>query len=94
MSKKDEKRWGLYIVKCNDDTFYCGITVNIDNRVATHNKGRGSKYTSQRLPVSLRTFSGYIFTHGDALREERRVKRLPRKRKIAAIDNLRDSSES
>ena len=42
-----------YIVECADGTYYTGWAVDPERRVATHNKGRGAKYTKMRLPVQL-----------------------------------------
>lgn len=42
-----------YIVECVDGTYYTGWTIDPERRVATHNKGRGAKYTKMRLPVKL-----------------------------------------
>ena len=45
--------WYVYIVKCNDGTYYTGISEDVEERVRQHNLGRGSKYLKERLPVSL-----------------------------------------
>ena len=42
-----------YIVECSDGTYYTGWAIDPERRVATHNKGRGAKYTKMRLPVKL-----------------------------------------
>ena len=42
-----------YILKCADNTFYTGWTTNLENRLKTHNQGKGAKYTRSRLPVIL-----------------------------------------
>ncbi|MEG2676465.1 MAG: GIY-YIG nuclease family protein, partial [Clostridia bacterium] len=41
----------IYILECADGTLYCGYTNDIVARVATHNAGKGAKYTKGRLPV-------------------------------------------
>ena len=43
----------FYILRCSDDTFYVGHTVNLESRIASHNDGLGSSYTARRLPVAL-----------------------------------------
>lgn len=48
------KSWYVYIVKCNDNTLYTGITTDIKSRIETHNKGKGAKYCrGKKLPVKL-----------------------------------------
>lgn len=42
----------VYILKCNDGTYYVGCTRNLDERLSRHNKGYVS-YTSSRLPITL-----------------------------------------
>jgi len=43
--------WHVYILKCNDGTYYTGCTSDIADRLSRHNKGQ-IKYTSSRLPVN------------------------------------------
>jgi hypothetical protein len=45
--------WNVYLVKCADNSLYCGITNDITSRIAKHNAGKGAKYTQSRLPVEL-----------------------------------------
>ncbi|NLM03466.1 MAG: GIY-YIG nuclease family protein [Clostridiales bacterium] len=42
-----------YILKCADGTYYIGWTNNLENRINTHNQGKGAKYTRGRIPVKL-----------------------------------------
>jgi hypothetical protein len=54
-------KWNLYIVKCKDDTLYCGITSNLEKRIKEHNEGRrGAKYTRSRRPVFFVFFQSNI----------------------------------
>jgi len=77
---KDED-WLVYLLLCSDNTIYTGITNNLDKRIATHNKGKGAKYTKARLPVKLIKF----FVTADkssALKLEYKIKQLSRKEKL------------
>jgi putative endonuclease len=74
------KPWSLYLVCCRDGTYYCGISNDVPKRVATHNRGRGAKYTKSRVPVAL-VYVEEVGTVGQALRRERQVKSLSRSRK-------------
>ena len=80
--------WGVYLLKCADGTLYCGVTNNMEKRLAVHNSGKGAKYTRGRLPVSLVAFSGNLFERGEALRHEMMIKRLSREGKQKYIDRL------
>ena len=46
------KTYYFYVLLCADGSFYGGFTDDVKARVATHNAGKGAKYTAQRLPVS------------------------------------------
>ena len=73
-----------YILRCADGTLYTGWTNDLENRVRTHQAGRGGKYTRSRLPVELVWYE----THADkaeAMRREWAVKRLSRAEKLALI---------
>jgi putative endonuclease len=45
--------WVVYILRCADDTYYTGITNDLDARVKAHNDGTGAKYTKPRTPVKI-----------------------------------------
>ena len=45
--------WYVYLMRCSDDTLYCGMTDDIEKRLKAHNSGKGAKYTRARLPVEL-----------------------------------------
>jgi putative endonuclease len=72
----------VYLLRCADGSLYCGWTVDVDKRVAAHGTGRASRYTASRLPVALAA-AWEVPTRTHARSLEARVKRLPRKRKLA-----------
>ena len=41
----------VYILKCNDESYYTGFTSDLTGRLNRHNSGQ-VKYTSSRLPVN------------------------------------------
>ena len=45
--------WSVYILECNDSSFYTGISDDLDKRLQRHNAGRGAVYTKLRRPVKL-----------------------------------------
>jgi putative endonuclease len=81
------KVWVVYILRCSDNSLYAGMTNNIGKRFAAHNEGKASKYTRSRRPVKLLTTSAKM-DKGDALRLEIKIKKLPRAKKIAALENI------
>jgi putative endonuclease len=70
----------VYIVRCNDGTYYAGFTPHIRKRIALHNSGRGAKYTKYRRPVKLIWSKKYRYFK-NAFLEERRIKTLTREEK-------------
>ncbi|MCE5341567.1 MAG: GIY-YIG nuclease family protein [Planctomycetaceae bacterium] len=86
MGKSPERKgqYWVYILKCNDGTFYTGYTNNLANRVALHNSGRGAKYVRNKLPAVLVYAKEYRY-YKSALNGEIAVKRLTRKRKEKLI---------
>ena len=74
----------MYMLRCADDSLYCGWTTDVERRVAEHGAGTASRYTRSRLPVELAA----VFQaagRSAALREEARIKRLSRAQKLDLI---------
>lgn len=78
--------WLCYILRCADDTLYCGITNDLDKRLAAHNAGTAAKYTRSRGPVKL-VFVEECADRSTASRREMEIKRLTRLDKLAMIEN-------
>ena len=72
--------WVCYLLRCADDTLYCGITNHIEARLAAHNAGEGAKYTRGRTPVRL-VYIEPCTDKSAALKRELQIKRLPRTKK-------------
>ena len=83
------KEYHIYILKCNDDSYYTGITSSLERRLAAHENGIDPKcYTFLRRPLSL----VYVERHSDiwqALHREKQFKRWSRKKKEALIRDKR-----
>lgn len=76
-----------YLLRCSDDTLYCGYTNDLLHRMTVHNNAKGAKYTRSRLPVRLVYFEMHE-TKSDALKREREIKKLPRKSKLELIEGF------
>ena len=74
-----------YILKCADDTLYCGWTNDLEKRVKAHNEAKGAKYTRSRLPVTLVYYEEYE-TSVEAQRREYQIKQLSRTEKLKLIE--------
>ena len=68
--------WHVYIVRCNDDSLYTGITTDLDRRLKEHNDSpRGAAYTRGRRPVTL-VYTDTVIDRSSASRREREIKNL------------------
>lgn len=82
--KNEESAWSVYIVRCDDDSFYTGIAKDVAARLEKHNSGRGAAYTRARRPVRL-LYREDSLTRSEALIREAQIKSLPRSRKEVLI---------
>ena len=80
----NNKKWVVYLVRCSDNSLYCGISNDYKSRLIEHNFGKGAKYTKTRRPVEL-VGIGPEMTKSEALKLEYRIKQVPADKKIAAL---------
>ena len=78
--------WFCYLLRCADDTLYCGITNDLEKRLAAHNAGTASKYTRVRVPVEL-VFSEPCTDRSVASKREMEIKSLKRAEKLVLIQS-------
>ncbi len=76
----------VYLLRCRDGSLYCGITNDIEKRLAAHNSGNGAKYTKSRRPVTL-VYKEDCVSKSDALKREYAVKQLTHAEKEQLIRN-------
>lgn len=79
----------VYLLKCADNTLYCGWTTDLSERLKAHNSGQGAKYTRARLPVELVYREAYE-DRREAMRREWEIKQLRREQKLALIGEGRE----
>jgi putative endonuclease len=76
----------VYILSCNDQTLYTGITTDLQRRLSEHNNSdKGAKYTKLRRPVSL-VYSEEVENRSFASKREYEIKQLSRNKKIELIN--------
>ncbi|MBP9885116.1 MAG: GIY-YIG nuclease family protein [Leptospiraceae bacterium] len=91
-------KYFVYILECNDKSFYIGVTNNIEERLGQHQEGLDNHcYTFSRRPVSLLYSEEFSYIN-DAIAREKQLKGWSRKKKLALIsgdyDKLRDLSKN
>jgi putative endonuclease len=72
------------VVRCADDSLYCGVAVDVAARIATHATRRGARYTRNRGPFEV-VLVRRCKDRGAALRLEHAFKRLTRPAKLALV---------
>lgn len=76
--------WFVYILLCEDNSLYTGISDDPDARFQVHKSGKGSKYTRSHKPVK-RVHLEEVASRSEALKRELEIKSWPRNRKIREL---------
>ncbi len=80
------QKYFTYILACADNSYYVGVTNNLERRLKEHQEGiHSNSYTYSRRPVKLLYYeeSQYII---NAIEREKQLKRWSRKKKEALIN--------
>lgn len=85
--------WYVYLAQCRDGSLYSGATTDPEQRIATHNRGKGAAYTRSRLPVTL-VYLEPVTDRSSALRREAALKRLSRPAKLRLIAQAEEHPEN
>ncbi len=85
------KYYYVYILKCADNSYYTGVTNNLEKRVSEHQNGDDpNSYTYRKRPVELVWFECYNDIN-QAIEKEKQIKGWSRKKKEALIKEDFDS---
>lgn len=81
------KLYYVYILKCSDNSYYTGMTNNIERRLLEHQTGLNKEcYTFNKRPVELVFYTEFNEVL-QAIDFEKQVKGWSRKKKEAIINN-------
>ena len=77
-----KKKWYVYILECQDGSFYTGVTNDVNVRMKAHVEGKGSKYVYRKgfkkiLKIKL------CKNKSNACKCEYAIKQLPRNKKLS-----------
>ena len=86
-TKEGRGMWFVYMVECADGSLYTGIARDVVRRIATHNSGKGAKYTATRTPVKL-VWQEASETRSTDSQREAAIKQLTRSQKLQLINEL------
>jgi len=81
--------WTVYIIRCDDETLYTGVTTDMDRRFREHlEHPRGAKYFNGRKPVEV-VYTETGHSRSSASRREAAIKKLSRNEKVSLIEKSR-----
>lgn len=76
----------VYILKCSDNSYYTGITNNMERRLIEHQSGENKiAYTYNRRPIEL-VFKAEFSNVEVAIEKEKQIKKWAKKKKEALIN--------
>ena len=89
MKEADELHY-IYLVRCADDSLYCGWTTDLKRRIDAHNGliPGGAKYMRGRRPVEL-VYSESFHNKQDAQRREYAIKQMTKTKKLRLIEGAK-----
>lgn len=81
-----ESHWSIYLIRCGDNSLYCGISNDVSRRLTEHQSQgpKCAKYLRGRTPLNL-VYQRVIGTRAEASSEEYRIKNLSRRAKDLLI---------
>ncbi len=81
-------QWVVYMLQCNDESLYTGITNDLKRRLNEHNdnsvKSKAARYTRARQPVVLKYYECYN-DRTEASSREYAIKKLTKAKKLRLI---------
>ena len=70
----------VYILRCADDSLYCGYTTDVEKRFEKHKSGKGARYTRSHLPLEV-VYVEEFENKSDALKREHEIKSMTKSQK-------------
>lgn len=81
VNEKPSSTWVLYLLECQHDTYYCGITNNMTSRFQAHQSGKGARYTRANPPLRILAVMSFA-DRSAASRAEYQLKQQRKSNKI------------
>jgi putative endonuclease len=86
------KQWFVYILECQDGSFYTGVTTDLDKRMKAHACGKGSKYVRHKKFKKLLK-SKECKDRSDACKAESHIKTLYKYDKLDWFNSIPELQE-
>ncbi len=94
LTENKENHWFVYILRCNDNSLYTGITTNLRRRLGEHNSATSTtKYTRARQPLTL-VYVEAMANRSAATSREYQIKKMSREEKERLILTSQDSMKN
>lgn len=74
----------VYLIRCVDDSLYCGWTTNLLKRYEKHVNGKGAKYTKAHPPKEVYYFESFEDATA-ARKREYEIKQMHRQEKLNLV---------
>ncbi|HKZ94797.1 MAG TPA: GIY-YIG nuclease family protein [Candidatus Bathyarchaeia archaeon] len=71
----------VYVIQCDDGSFYTGYSKNLDKRVKLHTNGKGARYLKIHKPLRVVHVEEFD-SRAEAMRRERKIKLLSHVQKL------------
>lgn len=81
------KPWFVYLVRAANGSLYCGISDDPHKRFAKHQSGKGARFFFSSPAVAL-VYVEACCDKGEALRQERLIKKLRKSAKEALVESF------
>ena len=74
----------VYILECEHNMLYTGITTDVERRFREHRHGKGGRFTRAMAPLRI-VYREECLSRSAALIREAQIKRLSREKKLDLI---------
>ena len=74
----------VYVIQCEDGSFYTGYAKDLDLRMKLHMNGKGARYTRMHRPKKI-VYVEEFCSRAEAMRRERTVKISNHRQKLELI---------
>lgn len=75
----------MYILLCDNETYYVGSTIDLEKRFDQHLRGKGANYTKENAPIEIVYFEEFEKVQ-DAFKREKQIQGWSRAKKEALIN--------
>jgi len=75
----------VYVLLCEDGSYYTGYAKDVDLRVNQHKRGVGARYTKMHKPKRL-VYTEKFDTISEAMKREREIKKLSHEEKYKLVN--------